>query len=181
MKQQQQIVELRSILGDELPVNARADDLILHRFLVARDWVVQDSEEMLRAHFLWRAERFPIYRSVWKMDQMFLNGAIFPHGYDKEGRPVLVIRSGKFCPNVRNLENVIAAGVAQVIELFRRNGGFSKITVVYDRQDFSSKWCFCLHCVCAFLGEQLRNCSLAFLLDFADTVCFVCPILIFPP
>ena len=130
------IKELRTNLGEDLPKLAR-DDLTMYRFLVARDWVVKDSEEMLRNHLVWRQERFPIPRARWQNDPMFMNGAIFPFGYDKAGRPVLVIRSGKFCPNERDLENCLAAAVSQIVELFRSNGGFSKMTIVYDRQDFS--------------------------------------------
>jgi hypothetical protein len=135
-EQRNQIVELRQLMGEEQPIRGR-DDLVMYRFLVARDWVTKDAEVMMRNHLKWRKSRFPIYRSIWQFDQLFLNGAIFPNGYDKQGRPVLVIRSGKFCPETRNLEACIAAGVAQVIELFRRNGGFCKFTIIYDRQDFS--------------------------------------------
>jgi hypothetical protein len=134
--QQEKIAALRELMGKRLPINGRRD-IHMHRFLVARDWVLKDAEVMLANHLAWRTERFPVYRSVWKMDQMFLNGAIFPCGYDREGRPVLVIRSGKFCPSIRNLEDCLAMGVAQVVQLFQNNGGFTKMTIVYDRQDFS--------------------------------------------
>ena len=130
------ISELRKLLGESMPINGR-DDLTMHRFLVARDWDVAQSQEMMLAHLVWRQEHFPIYRSMWQADKLFANGAIFPHGYDKEGRPVMVIRSGRFCPNERDLEACIKAGIAQTLEMFRRNGGFSKITIIYDRQDFS--------------------------------------------
>ena len=78
---------LRTNLGDDLPLLAR-NDLTLHRFLVAREWHIEDTEKMLREHLDWRKERFPIPRSIWQLDKLFANGAIFPHGYDKEGRPV---------------------------------------------------------------------------------------------
>ena len=49
----------------------------------------------------------------------------------------LVVKSGNFCPTERDLENCVAAAVAQIMAMFRKNGGFSKITIVYDRSNFS--------------------------------------------
>ena len=135
-EEKEKIIELRELLGDSMPPRGR-DDLTMHRFLVARDWEVSVAEEMMRAHLVWRQEQFPIYRSLWQADQLFQNGAIFPHGYDKAGRPVMVVRSGRFCPVERDLEACIKAGIAQTLEMFRRNGGFTKITIIYDRQEFS--------------------------------------------
>ena len=135
-EQAEAIAALRTRLGAVLPPLGRSDGTLL-RFLVARDWNLDDAETMLRDHVAWRATRFPIPRSYWSQDPTFLAGAIFPHGRDRAGRPILVVRSGKFCPNERDIEACTAAAVVQIVEMFRRSEGeHTRITIVYDRQGF---------------------------------------------
>lgn len=131
------MLQLRDRLGDALPKPARTDLLTLHRFLVARDWDLDESEQMLRNHIHWRADTFPIPRSYWEKDPLFLNGAIFPHGRDKAGRPIIVVRSGLFCPNERDLDKCMKAAISCCMDIFAKQGCFSKVTIVYDRQNFS--------------------------------------------
>lgn len=130
------MAELLRRLGDTLPERGR-DDLTIYRFLVARDWDLDDSEKMLKDHISWRKSTFPIPRSYWEKDPLFLNGAIFPHGRDKEGRPIIVVRSGLFCPNERDVDKCLKAAISCVIDMFNKQGYHSKVTIVYDRQNFS--------------------------------------------
>ena len=136
-EKRQKMTQLCDRLGDELPVPGRTDLLTLYRFCVARDWDLDETEKMLRAHVQWRADAFPIPRSYWEKDPLFLNGAIFPHGRDKVGRPIIVVRSGLFCPNERDLDKCIKAAISCCMDLFMKQGCFSKVTIVYDRQNFS--------------------------------------------
>ena len=131
------MIHVRDRLGDALPVLGRTDLLTLHRFCVARDWDLDETEKMLRAHIEWRKKVFPIPRSYWEKDPLFLNGAIFPHGRDKIGHPIIVVRSGLFCPNERNLDKCMMAAISCCMDLFMKQGCVSKVTIVYDRQNFS--------------------------------------------
>lgn len=124
-------------LPPDAPPQAKAE-ATARCFLVARDWDLMAAVEMLRNHLTFRAERFPIEKSTFIDDANTKVGAFFPHGQDRDGRRIVVVRSGKFQVKDRSLEANVASIVYQIEHLTRESGDpNARFTIVYDRTGFS--------------------------------------------
>ena len=133
------IVELHNLIPEESKIRwpVVSDDMTLYRFLQARKWVVEDAWKMLEAHLKWRSETFPIPKSRWINDPFFKAGScILGSGVDAGGRPILVMKSGRFPVAERNLEDCVAGFVALMTEMTNIYGLHTRFTVLYDRQNF---------------------------------------------
>ena len=116
---------------------AAGEDMALYRFLKARDFDIDASFTMLDEHLKWRAKTYPIKKSTWVNDPFFKAGACIPHGgLDAEGRPLLILKSGRFPVAKRNMENCLDGIVAIMTEHANTYGLHGRFTVLYDRQDF---------------------------------------------
>lgn len=69
------------------------DDLIIYRFMTGFDWKMDKVLEQITKTLEWRNKMKP--ESISVKDLAFLDGVekpmFFPHGYDKEGHPVIYI------------------------------------------------------------------------------------------
>lgn len=142
LEEKQKISQLRKLLKDEhkkrWPVSQ--EDMTLYRFLQARKWIVNDALEMLENHLQWRSETYPIPKSRWVNDPFFKAGScLIGSGLDSGGRPILVMKSGRFPVAKRNLEDCVAGFVALMTEMGNIYGLHTRFTVLYDRQDFVKK------------------------------------------
>ena len=138
-EQREKLVKLRNLIPTESktmwPVATK--NMTLYRFLQARKWVVEDAWTMLEDHLFWRAETYPIHKSRWMNDPFFTSGScLLGSGVDSGGRPILVMKSGRFPVAQRNLNNCIAGFVALMTEMANIYGLHTRFTVLYDRQDF---------------------------------------------
>jgi len=109
------------------------------RFLVARDWDVGAAVEQLTAHLAFRAGRFPIPKSAFIDDANVKAGAIFPYGHDREGRRIIVVRSGRFQVKDRDLDANVAMVLFQIEHIMHEENddGSKRFVIVYDRTGFS--------------------------------------------
>lgn len=148
-EQKEKIKELKSKLSEEnlkrWPVAGK--DMTLYRFLEARNFEVDEALEMLNNHLEWRKNTYPIKKEEWVNDPFFKAGAVIPNaGFDNDGRPLLVLKSGRFPVNDdygekfkygrRDLEKVVRGFLAIFTEQANKYGLHSRFTVIYDRQDF---------------------------------------------
>jgi hypothetical protein len=141
-EQRSKIVELLNLIPSESKNkwSIVREDMTLYRFLQARKWVVADALSMLENHLKWREETYPIKKSQWINDPFFKSGScIIGSGLDKGGRPIIVLKSGRFPVAERNLDNCVAGFVALMTELMNIYGTHTRFTILYDRQDFVKK------------------------------------------
>jgi hypothetical protein len=138
-EQKEKILQLRNLI----PIESKTrwpvvlEDMTLYRFLQARKWVVKDAWSMLKDHLVWRAETYPIKKSKWVNDPFFKAGScLIGSGVDSSGRPIIVMKSGRFPVAQRNLEDCVSGFVALMTEMTNVHGLHTRFTVLYDRQDF---------------------------------------------
>jgi len=62
------------------------------RYLIARDWDVDESEKMLRESLKWRKEFKPQEITSKDIEEEALTGKMYVHGHDTKGRPVVIMR-----------------------------------------------------------------------------------------
>lgn len=141
-EQNTKINELRTLILDDYkkkwPVVAQ--DMTLYRFLQARKWVVVNALEMLTNHLEWRQKTYPIPKSKWINDPFFTKGScLLGSGIDSGGRPILVMKSGRFPVAERNLENCVDGFIALLTEMSNIYGLHTRFTILYDRQNFVKK------------------------------------------
>ena len=138
-EQRKKIVQLRDLIPVESKTRwpVASEDMTLYRFLQARKWLVKDALSMLEAHLVWRAETYPIQKFKWMNDPFFTSGScLLGSGVDSGGRPILVMKSGRFPVAQRNLNSCIFGFVALMTEMANIYGLHTRFTVLYDRQDF---------------------------------------------
>ena len=138
-EQREKLVQLRDLIPIESKIRwpVASEDMTLYRFLQARKWVVKDAWPMLEDHLVWRKNTYPIHKSRWTNDPFFKSGScLLGSGVDTGGRPILVMKSGRFPVAQRNLEDCVAGFVALMTEMANIYGLHTRFTVLYDRQDF---------------------------------------------
>jgi hypothetical protein len=140
--QKTKIEELRTLIdsGHKKKWPVVCQDMTLYRFLQARKWVVENALEMLVNHLEWRQKTYPIPKSKWVNDPFFTKGScLLGSGIDSGGRPILVMKSGRFPVADRNLENCVDGFVALLTEMTNIYGLHTRFTILYDRQNFVKK------------------------------------------
>eukprot|EP00939_MAST-03C_sp_MAST-3C-sp1_P004596 g4596.t1 len=110
---------------------------IMKRFLKAREFDCSATFEMLKKHLEWRKSTFPILKTSFIQDPFYQVGAFQVCGKDRDGRPILVIRSGVFPVSTRSLEACMRGFAAVAEMLVAKHGVDARFTVIYDRTDFS--------------------------------------------
>lgn len=128
--------EIRKLYETKKPKLAKDTNTLL-KFLEARDFKVKAAEKMLEDHMKWRKETLPIKRSCFENQEFVTSGAMYHFGFDKDGSPIMVIRSSLFLPKTRDLEactNYMSFMILYMSAKFPRHERF---TVLYDRNNFS--------------------------------------------
>lgn len=136
-EQREKFREFRALLTGLTPADAQfCDDACLCRYLRARDFDVKKSHKMLCSTLTWRKEFRPQHISPDDVEEEAVTGKLYRNGFDKMGRPVIYMRSGRentktYDRQVRHLvyhvERAIASarpGVEQLV-LFIDYTGFS--------------------------------------------------------
>ena len=125
--------EVADELGSAHPI-ARDPDA-LRRFVVARKLCQPKVIEMIEEHMKWRAATLPVPVTDALVAEL-KKGKLESFGHDTQGRPVIMIRSGKFDPKERDLETAVAS-VVYMIEKTIAASPKTQITIFYDRTNFS--------------------------------------------
>jgi len=77
----------------------------LIRYLIARDWDCDKSEDMLRETLKWRKEFKPQSITEKDIQEEGQSGKQYIHGFDKSGRPIVIMRPDR--ENTNNYEKQI--------------------------------------------------------------------------
>lgn len=75
-------------------------DTKIAQFLIARNYNVEKSSELLTSHYKWRSETFPLDKSTFAKE--LEKGKAYFIGYDKDGHPVLLYVSRQHDPKDRD-------------------------------------------------------------------------------
>ena len=126
--------ELIAELGESHPL--ANDSIALRRFLVARKLQVDDAKAMIEEHVKWRAANLPIPITQPLVHEL-KKGKIEPYGKDDQGRPVIIVRSGKFDPKERDLDVAISSVVYLIEKIVSEHPPGTSFIIFYDRSDFS--------------------------------------------
>jgi hypothetical protein len=115
----------------------------LVRFLRARKWDIQKSEQMYRNRMKWIEEKTPHLIKEEDMIDLIRNGKSFWHGFDKDGRPILIVRAGKHFPSgdeagqekdLKFLFYMIEIGLSLMPP-----PPYNQFVILYDRANFTKK------------------------------------------
>eukprot|EP01095_Lingulamoeba_sp_RSL-Kostka_P014736 TRINITY_DN6554_c0_g4_i1.p1 TRINITY_DN6554_c0_g4~~TRINITY_DN6554_c0_g4_i1.p1 ORF type:complete len:286 (-),score=77.55 TRINITY_DN6554_c0_g4_i1:68-925(-) len=80
----------------KLQLDFISDESCLHRYLRARDWVIDDSFEMLKNTLIWRNEYKPESITLEEIEEEANSGKMYVSEFvDKEGRPIILMLPGK--------------------------------------------------------------------------------------
>ena len=119
-----------------------SDSRTLRNFLVRCKLNLPDSFQLLEAHVAWRAANIPVPITDALVAEL-KKGKVELRGRDLAGRPMLITRSARFDPAVRDLE-VATAAVVFLVEAALENAPSGEFAVLYDRTGFnrSRNWDF---------------------------------------
>jgi len=114
-----------------------ADSATLRRFLIARKLQLPETLQMLEAHATWRKATLPIALDEAVVTELKKGKCYLPpNAVDAGGRTLVVIRSSRFDPKVRDLDTALKAVIYQIDEAVRARPA-TQFAIFYDRNEFS--------------------------------------------
>jgi hypothetical protein len=114
-------------------------DEMIARYLIARNNDVEKAIEQLEKANALRVANWPILKSSCINEMR--SGKLYTHGFDREGRPLLIWKPGKNFPKERNLEEtsrLLIFWVEKTLKLHMPPNK-SKYTILVDRSDFTKE------------------------------------------
>jgi hypothetical protein len=127
--------ELKQSLGPDHALYAQSFGL--RRFLVARKLRLEETLKMIAAHMEWRSQQLPVQVTDALIAEL-KKGKVERLGNDTQGRPLVIVHSGRFDPKERDLGVAIAAVIYNIEKaIVDLPAGVQQMSVFYDRQDFS--------------------------------------------
>ena len=127
-------------LAAALPDGHGLDAHGMRRFLIARNLVVDGpngAKDMVLRNIEWRQATLPVTMTEALKEEL-AKGKFFVAGKDVEGNALIVARSSRFDPKVRDLNVAINAAVHTVEEsLASLPDSKSTFSLLYDRTHFS--------------------------------------------
>ena len=124
--------DIKKALGENHPLYNKTSQI--HRFLIARKLKLPDTLKMIEDHVAWRAANLPVQITDPIITEL-KKGKAEQYGLDASGRPLVLVRSGKFDPKVRDLHVAVSAVVWLVERAVASTDG--EFTILYDRTGFS--------------------------------------------
>ncbi|KAI3931658.1 hypothetical protein MKW92_015651 [Papaver armeniacum] len=98
--EQKKVSLMRTFVETQDPTSKDVDDLTLRRFLRARDLDIEKGSALFLKHVKWRRSFVPNgFISESEVTHDIAHSKVFMQGYDKSGRPILVIHGAKHFPN----------------------------------------------------------------------------------
>jgi hypothetical protein len=110
------------------------DDDTIARYLVAGGNDVNQAQEMISKSKQWKSVHYPILKQDCLEE--LRKGKLYTHGFDKEGRPLLIVRAFNHDPRHRDIEQLAKAALWMIEQAISRlPDDKSKYTIVVDRTD----------------------------------------------
>ncbi|XVE66078.1 hypothetical protein DITRI_Ditri08aG0052300 [Diplodiscus trichospermus] len=98
---------MRAFVEREDPSAKNVDDLMIRRFLRARDLDIEKASTMFLKYLSWRRTFVPKgFISESEISSQLAHNKLFMQGLDKQGRPVVVTFGGRHKPTKGNVEEV---------------------------------------------------------------------------
>jgi hypothetical protein len=109
-------------------------DETIARYLIARNNDLDKATELLTKAELWRSKQYPILKQDCIGE--FRKGKIYTHGFDKEGRPLYIVRAANHDPSDRDIEELAKCALwwAELV-CSRLPDDKTKYTILIDRTD----------------------------------------------
>lgn len=150
------IIALQARLVEEHPF--RNNTGALRRFLIARKLDVDAALSMLNAHVEWRAKNLPVVLTP-EIQAELRKGKFYvlPGAEDVNGYPVVVVRSGLFDPQERDLDTCIKAFIYLLEQSLATLDESGKFSIMYDRDGFSVRKNFDFDLLKAWAGIASDN------------------------
>ncbi|KAI3929576.1 hypothetical protein MKX01_025744 [Papaver californicum] len=98
--EQNKVSLMRTFVETQDPTSKDVDDLMLRRFLRARNLDLDKGSALFLKHVKWRGSFVPNgFISKSEVTHDIAHNKVFMQGYDKRGHPILVIHGAKHFPN----------------------------------------------------------------------------------
>ncbi|XXG54949.1 hypothetical protein AAC387_Pa03g2710 [Persea americana] len=132
--EQKKVGLMRDMVEREDPMSKEVDDLMLRRFLRARNLDVGKASSMFLKYLKWRSEAVPNgYISEAQIKNQLAEKKMFVQGFDKKGRPIGVVFGSKHMYYKRDMEEFKRFVVYICDKLcMRMPGGQEKFAVIGD-------------------------------------------------
>ncbi|KAL0286818.1 UNVERIFIED_CONTAM: Patellin-6 [Sesamum calycinum] len=125
---------MRAVVQAQDPSAKDIDDLMIRRFLRARDLDVEKASAMLLKYLKWRKEFVPNgFISPAEIPNDLAHNKLFMQGYDKRGRPIVVVFAAKHKPTtVEEFKRFVTFTLDKICA--RMPSGHEKFTSIADLQ-----------------------------------------------
>lgn len=107
------------------------------RFLIARELKVDEAHDMMRRRMQWERVHLPVRMSDGVRDELAKRKVeTTPYVETATGHPIVVVRSGRFDPRARCLDDAVNATISVLESSLNKTG---RVCVYYDRSGFDLK------------------------------------------
>eukprot|EP01096_Ripella_sp_DP13-Kostka_P002236 TRINITY_DN1299_c0_g1_i1.p1 TRINITY_DN1299_c0_g1~~TRINITY_DN1299_c0_g1_i1.p1 ORF type:complete len:329 (-),score=138.59 TRINITY_DN1299_c0_g1_i1:101-997(-) len=137
---QEMVKRMKESLGFPLdgdfhpPFGPPITDTTILRFLIARDFVFDDSLKLLQDSLSWREKLGDI--SYKDCEPELRMGAFHYHGHSKTGSPICIVNAGRFKPSMCDVKRLVILNSIVIEDLIRANKDGEAYTVIIDFEDF---------------------------------------------
>lgn len=107
--------------------NTSESDIV--RFLVARNWNLEQASAMLTQALAWHSSNFPL--SMHRVNAVLAQNCFLSHGLDREGSPVLYFRWGLYDSSKASPEQYMLT-IGHLLDYALECSGASKVVVYVD-------------------------------------------------
>ncbi|KAK1310002.1 Patellin-4 [Acorus calamus] len=141
--EQKKLALMRAFVEREDPASKEVDDLMLRRFLRARDHDIAKASNQFLKSLKWRRASVPNgFISKSEILNELEQKKIFMQGFDKKGSPIAVVLAAKHFPSKSNVEDFKRL-VVYILDKFCASmpGGQEQFTVIGDLQNWGYTNC----------------------------------------
>lgn len=126
------IETMKALVQKQDPSVKDVDDLMIRRFLRARDLDIEKASAMFLKYLKWRREFVPNgFISPSEISNDLAHNKLFMQGYDKTGRPITVVFGARHKPTtVEEFKRYVTFALDKICE--RMPSGHEKFTAIAD-------------------------------------------------
>ncbi|KAF6141549.1 hypothetical protein GIB67_035730 [Kingdonia uniflora] len=100
IEQKKKVAQMRVLVEKQDPISKEMDDMMIRRFLRARDLDIEKASTLFLKYLKWRQTFMPSGSiSASEIPNELAQRKMFLQGHDKLGRPVSVVFGGRHIPN----------------------------------------------------------------------------------
>ncbi|KAJ0973530.1 hypothetical protein J5N97_021489 [Dioscorea zingiberensis] len=135
------VAQMRALVEDQDPAAKDEDNLMLRRFLRARNQDIEKASSFFLKYLKWRREAVPNgFISESEIQSELAQKKAFMQGYDKKGRPIGVFIGNRHYKKDLNEFKRLCVYLIDSL-CFRMQGGQEKFTIIADLQGWGYSNC----------------------------------------